>query len=276
MGMEEQPEPVSSGLSASVSRIADDGVASGGKMDADLVSSAGQGLDFKEGKLAPFPDHPIKGYGPLGAPGLDRNPLPVFGMPSDIPSDAAFFLRHSAANNAQISLFHFPGFELPLEFPIGLRGAGDHHDAGRSLVQPVNDARPPLLPHSRDFRKTKKESIRQGAASHPGPGVDDHAAGLLDDDDLVILEEDVQRYFFRLKRLRPFDFIVDFDPVTFFQLIRRFRWPAVDPDLPFVDQPLDLVPGQWPDLSGKVDIQPFSLPGIGLDEEFRFRHLVVS
>ncbi len=75
--------------------------------------------------------------------------------------------------------------------PVGL---GHHQEAGRFLVEPVHDAGPP---HPADARQARAamgdQRIDQRAGLVSGGGMHDQAFGLVDDDDVVILVDDIER-----------------------------------------------------------------------------------
>ena len=73
-------------------------------------------------------------------------------------------------------------------------GLGDHHDAAGLLVEAVHDARP-LDPA--DARKAVAAMVDQRVDQRAGPvagaGMHDQTGRLVDDDDVVVLVEDVER-----------------------------------------------------------------------------------
>ncbi len=80
-----------------------------------------------------------------------------------------------------------------------------HHEPGRILVEPVHDAGPPL---AADPGKAVAAMRNQRIDQRPGPmaggGMNDEVAGFVDDDDVVVLVDDIERNGFggRLGRLR--------------------------------------------------------------------------
>ena len=72
--------------------------------------------------------------------------------------------------------------------------SGHDHQAAGSLIQPVHDARALLAAGSRPGSAPAEQGIHQGAGAVPGRRVHDHAGRLVDDQEVVVLEHDAQRY----------------------------------------------------------------------------------
>ena len=59
------------------------------------------------------------------------------------------------------------------------------------------------------------DGVRQGSVVDSGPGVDDHAGGLIDDDEILVLKHDIERNVFRLKTSDRYFRKLDLDLVGF-------------------------------------------------------------
>ncbi len=69
-----------------------------------------------------------------------------------------------------------------------------HHQSARILVEPVDDARPPLAANAGQARAAMgDERIDQRTGPMPGGRMHDQPFGLVDDDDVVVLINHVQR-----------------------------------------------------------------------------------
>lgn len=89
------------------------------------------------------------------------------------------------------------------ELGVGTVGLRHHHDPGGVLVEAMDDAGPS---HPADARKALAavgdQGVHQGAGHVAGGGVDHHPARLVDDDELVVLEQDIERDVLRRRRRR--------------------------------------------------------------------------
>ena len=73
-------------------------------------------------------------------------------------------------------------------------GLGDDHQPGGVLVEPVDDARPLHPADARQRRAAMADQrIDQRAVGMARRGMDDEAGGLVDDDEVLVLEHDVER-----------------------------------------------------------------------------------
>ena len=82
---------------------------------------------------------------------------------------------------------------------------GDDQEPGRVLVEPVHDARPPdAADPGKAFAAMRDQRVDQRAGLVPGAGMHDEPGRLVDDDEVVVLEDDVERdrLGLRLSRLR--------------------------------------------------------------------------
>lgn len=107
-------------------------------------------------------------------------------------------------------------------------------------------------------------------------GMDDHPRLFVNDGDMLVGKKNLERQVFRLKIFRRRDLHIRLYPIPRPQLIACFFEHAVDPDELFVDEPLELGAGEFPDPPGQKDIQPLSGSETGADQEFCFRHVDVS
>ncbi len=99
-----------------------------------------------------------------------------------------------SAGEGDVAALDVVGGEQGREARVGLVALGRDHDAGGVLVQPVHDARPR---HPADARQRsgamEQQGVDQGAIGNAGAVVHGHAGGLVDDDQVGVLVEDVQR-----------------------------------------------------------------------------------
>ena len=125
-------------------------------------------------------------------------------MSADEGDDLAAPAGGDAPDQGKVGLGHLAVGEKPPQTELGIGGLGGDETPRRVLVQPVDDPRPL---HSADpgegIAAVMEQRIHQRAALMPGGGVDDHPLGLVDDQQVLILKEDIQRDLLRLRiRLR--------------------------------------------------------------------------
>ena len=106
---------------------------------------------------------------------------------------------------------------------VRARGLGDDDDARRVAVEPVDDARPERAAAG-ELPEVEGERVGERARRHPGRGVDDEPGGLVDDDELFVFVDDVERNLFgrdlgqRRRRVQ-----LDLDVLAPLQLERGLR-----------------------------------------------------
>ena len=116
---------------------------------------------------------------------------------------------------------------------------GDDEAAAGFLVEPVDDAGPR---HAADAAQRAFAMMQQRVDERvflvTGGGMHDEPGGFVDDEQRFVLEQNIERDFFRLRHgglgFRPMDF-------NFFacaRMMRGFDDFAVDADVAFLDEPL--------------------------------------
>ena len=118
--MEEEPGESFGKLLPAVNGVPDDRVAGRGEMDPDLVGPPRNRPDLEEGRIREGFEHPEEGLGFPGALRMDRDPLPLRGVPADGPVDTALGLGDPAVDEAQVDLPDLVPLELAEEGRVGL------------------------------------------------------------------------------------------------------------------------------------------------------------
>ena len=113
-------------------------------------------------------------------------------------SHLAGVLLHDALHQGTVMLFHFPGGQLPAEFPMGKVVLGHQQQAGGILVQPVDNPRADLPANARKAVQVIQQGIDQGALLIARGGMHHHAAGLHHHGQVLILIQDFQVNILRL------------------------------------------------------------------------------
>src|ERR1700730_5044683 len=183
-----------------VKGIPDQRMAPMGKMNPDLMRSAGGQTAFETGRLrvkrmldaitrnrrfAPaFPDH-----GHL---------LAVGGAAADVAGDLAAARSRHTPHERRIGPVDPPLGKVARQSLVGGLGLGDNHQPAGVLVETVHDARPPDPADSGEARAAMADQgVDEGAVRVSRRRVDNQSCGLVDDDQMFILEADLQRHWLR-------------------------------------------------------------------------------
>ena len=141
--MEEEPlESVRSAArgSRSVDRIAGDGMPDRIEVDPDLVGPPGHEVELQQRPLGEPLANPVAGHG--GAPVRDdRHPRPVLRVTPDRGLDPTDCGSHAALDQRLVGLLDPPRLELGHQGRLGGVAPGDHQQAARVAIEPVDDPR---------------------------------------------------------------------------------------------------------------------------------------
>src|SRR5689334_7939361 len=171
--------------------IAEEGMASMGEVDPDLMGPAGLELAGQEARhrlsvlaVESFP-HLIMGHG-LAAALAHGHLLAGLRMPVDRRIDRAAMTVRDAPGEGEIAAPHLAGpamiGELRRERGMGAVILGDDHQPGRVLVEPVHDAGPLHTPNARKARAAMGDQrVHQRATGVPRCRMDDEARRLVYD-----------------------------------------------------------------------------------------------
>jgi hypothetical protein len=198
------PEMAGLGLEMrAIDAVAQQGMADMGQVHPDLMGAPGLELagELRRDRLAVAADEgflnlPV-GDG-LAAALAHRHFLPRIGMPVDRGIDAAALPVRQVPYEGDVAAPHRAGAavvgELLGQRFVGLVVLGRHHQPGGILVEPVHDAR---APDAADPGKADAamgdQRVDQRAGLVAGGRMHDEALGLVDDDDVVILMDNIQR-----------------------------------------------------------------------------------
>ncbi len=129
----------------------------------------------------------------------DRHALSGFRVAVDRPIDDALRAFGRAPNQSEVAAlerviaFAVVG-ELRRERPVRAVVLGDHHHAGRILIEPMHDAGPALAADAGKARTAmRNERIDQGAGPMAGGWMNHEIAGFIDDDHIVVFVNDAER-----------------------------------------------------------------------------------
>ena len=140
----------------------------------------------------------------LAAALAHRHLLAGIWMPIDRRIDGAALPVRHAPDKGHVAALHRPGAamvgELRGQRLVGLVVFRHHHQPGRVLVQPVHDAGPP---HAADAGKAGAamgdQRIHQRAGFMAGGRMHHQPLRLVDDDEVVVLIDDIERDIFALR-----------------------------------------------------------------------------
>ena len=116
----------------------------------------------------------------------------VFAMPTNRALNSARFFDF-AVHQRQILTPRAARLQLPHQMRLRLRSFGDHHHPAGVLVEPVHDAG---ARHIRQRGRMMQQGIEQRAIAIACTGVNDEPRRLVDDQQMLVLEDDVERNVF--------------------------------------------------------------------------------
>jgi hypothetical protein len=96
-------------------------------------------------------------------------------------------------DKGEVGFFGFPFAELAAEFPVGSVIFGGDEETGGFAVEPMDDSG--AVGGASGGEPTfavMKESGGEGSGRAAGSGMDMHAGGLVDDEDVLVLMEDIE------------------------------------------------------------------------------------
>ena len=187
---------------AAIGGVAADRVADRAEMHADLVRAAGVDgdADQRHARQVQRPRHAR--HGRSRPPRTCRHLLPRVRIAADRRLDAPAVLDQPP-HQRDVLLLDFAIVELPGQFRVRHVALGDHHHARRALVEPVDDARrivPPTPLRSCTWCSSAFTSV---PVACPAAGCTTMPGRLVDDDDLLVLEQDVERDVLGQRLRRP-------------------------------------------------------------------------
>ena len=147
--------------------------------------------------------------------------------------------RRLAADERVINFFDFARRELFRERDVRLVIFGDNEAAAGFLVEPVDDAR---SRHAADAAQRTIAVMQQRVDERvflvTGGGMHDESGGFVDDEQRFVLEQNIERDFFRLRLGGPGFGPMDFNFFAGTRMMRRFDDFTVDADVAFFNQAL--------------------------------------
>jgi len=177
-----------------VQRIAGYGMADAGEVHANLVGAAGADLDFKKREAREAAQDTILAPGGTAAAGEARGHAgAVDGIAGDGTFDAALLRGHRSVDQCEIDFLDFAAGKLGCQAVMGRIVLGDEEDSAGEAIEAMDDAGAQFAGHAGKRMEAMEQGIDQGSGMNAGAGVDDHAGGFIDGDEVVIFIEHGKR-----------------------------------------------------------------------------------
>ena len=239
-------------VGGAVEGVADDGVAEGLHVDADLVGAAGFDADFDEGEGAvgsgdAFEDFDVGDGG--AAPSVRRaaggHADAADEVAGDGEVDGGVVFGDVAVDEGDVGFGDLALGEHLAELAVGAVVLGDEDDAAGLLVEAVDDAGAEVAADVGEIGEVEEEGVDEGAAvagvvGGAGAGVDHHAGGFVDDGEVLVFVEDVEGDVLGdgVERGRVGG-AFDLDGLAAVEFLLGLGGVAVDADLAGFDEELD-------------------------------------
>jgi hypothetical protein len=165
----------------------------------DLVGPAAVQDAFDEADLVAGTKDAILGFRGAALASRDAHPLAVHGMARDGFVDHSGLLPQNSGNERQINLCHRPRGKLAGQIAMGGVVLRDDEHAASFLVETVHDAGTFLSANAGKILAVGQERIHQSVPLMAGAWMHNNSGRLVQDEEIVILENDVEFYRFRLR-----------------------------------------------------------------------------
>jgi hypothetical protein len=159
-----------------------------------------------------------------------------------------------AADEGEVLPLDRPLAEQALQPSMSLLRPCDDEQARRVAIESVDDAGPVRVVSA---GRTSPQALHERAPAAPRSRVDDDAGGLVDDEQVLVLEGDSQRDVLALERLRR-GLRLELDVLSTGQPVALRPGRPVDRDLTRVDQALGSGPGADLGQRGEEPVEPGS------------------
>ncbi len=101
-------------------------------------------------------------------------------------------------DQSQIDFFDLARLELRRKGMVRAISPGNDERAAGFTIEAMDDAGTQIAIHRRQRAEVMEQRVDEGAAAMPRPGVDHHACGLIDHDDVGVFIQDFERQIFGL------------------------------------------------------------------------------
>jgi hypothetical protein len=175
-----------------VRRVADDWMPDCAEMHANLVSPAGVDRNAAQCHAAEMacPRDPCDSLSRTTGP--RRHFLPVNGIATDCGLDSPPGLNYSP-HESDIFLFDFAIVKLSRELLVCQVVLGNHHHAGRSAIQAMNDPGPGFTADPAQIPYMVQKRVHESAGPMARTGMDHHSCLFVQHGDVAVLIQDFER-----------------------------------------------------------------------------------
>jgi hypothetical protein len=237
-----------------VEGVANDGMAEGLRVDADLMGAAGFDLDFDEREGAVRAGDALEnvnvGDGGAAVGAACGHAGAADEVASDGKGDGGVVLFDVAVDEGQVGLRNLALGEHLAELAVGAVVFGDEDEAAGLLVEAMDDAGAEVAADVGEFMEVEEEGVDEGAlvagvVCAAGSGVNHHACRFVDDGEGLVFVEDVEGDVFG-DGVEGFGLgrAFDLDGFAAVEFLFGFGWVAVDADLTGFDEELDSGAGE--------------------------------
>jgi hypothetical protein len=168
------------------------------EMDADLMRSPTVKRALQQAHVISGTQDTIFCFGGASLTSRNAHALPMHWMTRDRFVDHASALAQRPRHEGEINLGHGAGGELPGKIAMGCIVFRDHETAARFLVQAMHDPRPFLSSDARQIFAVRQQCVDQGMLLMAGTGMHHDPGGLVQHQQIVVLEKDLEGDLFRL------------------------------------------------------------------------------
>ena len=180
------------GVYPAVGGVSCNGATGGRGVDTDLMGASGVELEFEKAGAGPGrDDFPVGLCGAAAA--ADGHALAGDGMAADRALPCAGIAPGTSDDKGEVGFFGFPFAELAAEFPVGGVVFGGDEQTGGFAVKPMDDSGSVGCASGGESAfAMMQEGGREGSGRAAGSGMDVHAGGLVDHEDVLVLMEDIE------------------------------------------------------------------------------------
>jgi hypothetical protein len=186
-------------VGCAVEGVADDGMAEGLGVDADLVGAAGLDVDLDEGEGAEGSGETLDdmevGDGGAAVSAASGHAGAADEVAGDGEADGGVVFFDMAVEEGDVSFGDLTAGEHVAEFAVSAVVFGDEDEAAGELVEAMDDAGAEVAADVREFGEVEEESVDEGAPvagvfGRAGASVDHHAGRFVDDGEVLVFMED--------------------------------------------------------------------------------------
>jgi len=223
-------------LGDAVDGVTDHGQVDGGKVDTDLVSAAG---------LEPNPQERVPADQLLdlevrrrvaGAIAVERLTRGIGSVTADRGLDPALPRTRPPADEREVRPFEVPPADEVPQALVRLARPGDDEEARRVAVEPVDDSGPLEFVPTRGA--PREQAVDERSVGVAGRGMNDDAGGLVDDEEVLVLEGDAEVDVLGHEHVRLRRRQVDVEELAALEPAALRGRSTVDPHRAGGDQPL--------------------------------------